>query len=223
MDFAKDWIIQNFGVSALILIGLIVLAWFLGSWITKIKKDVENKPCDAHQKMLEEQSRKLDQDSVLLHKIEGQLSTLTHLEASIQRMTDTIQLMTASYSGPSPLTQSHSPISLTEKGKEIAEELDLDSVLNANWDKIVQIITTETNPYDIQMRFISDLILKPDSYIDVDSMDRIKTNAFANGIPLIDYMRMLGVMARDKYFSIHGIDVNEVDRNDPNVKAESSN
>ena len=223
MDFAKEWIIQNFGVSALMLIGLIVIAWLLGAWITKLRKDVENKPCDAHQKMLEDQSRKLDQDSKLLHRIEGQLSTLTHLESSIQRMTDTIQLMTASYSGASPLTQSHSPISLTKKGKEIAKELELDSVLNNNWEKIVKIITTETNPYDIQMRFISDLILKPDLYIDVDTMDRIKTNAFESGIPLMDYMRMIGVMARDKYFSIHNIDVNDVDRNDPNIKPESSN
>lgn len=222
MDFAKDWIIENFGVSALVLIGLIVIAVIVTVWIMKLKKNIESKPCDAHQKLLEEQSRKLEQDSVLLHRIEGQLSILTHLESSIHRMTDTIQLMTASYSGSSPLTQSHSPISLTAKGKEIAEALKLNSVLDHNWDKIIKIITTETNPYDIQMRFISELILNPKSYIDEASLDRIKTNAFESGIPLVDYMRMLGVMARDKFFSIHGIDVNEVDKNDPAVNPSES-
>ena len=36
MDFVKDWEIQNFGVSSLMLIGLVVLAWLLGAWIVKL-------------------------------------------------------------------------------------------------------------------------------------------------------------------------------------------
>lgn len=81
-----------------------------------------------------------------------------------------------------------------------------------------KIIDVEKNPYDIQMEFISRFITDSDKYIDNDSLNRIKSDAFNRGVPLIDYMRMLGVMARDRYFSEHSIDVKEVDVNDPSNK-----
>ncbi len=124
----------------------------------------------------------------------------------------------ASSSTSSQLTQSHSPISLSAKGKEIAEILNFDNLLNDNWNNISSIINNETNPYDIQMEFISKFLTYPERYIDADSLDNIKNDAFMRGLPLIEYLRMLGIMARDKYFLTHNIDVNEVDKNDPEKK-----
>lgn len=42
------------------------------------------------------------------------------------------------------------------------------------------------------------------------------------GNPLTVYMRRLRVMARDRYFSLHSIDVREVDRNAPNIKIDKT-
>lgn len=218
MDIVKDWIIANFGVTALVFIALLILAVYVGIWVTKLRKDVENKPCVSHHNAINEQSRRLEQDSALLHRMEGQLESLTRLETGLQQVSNTLHMMAAGLNTSSPLTQSHSPVSLTQKGEEIAKELNLKNVINQNWDKISKVIGEETNPYDIQMKFISIFISEPDSYIDPESMDRIKTNAFSNGIPLIDYMRMTGILARDRYFHDHGIDVNEVDKSDPGKK-----
>ncbi len=123
----------------------------------------------------------------------------------------------ASSSPHSVFTQSHSPISLTEKGKKIAEALGLDKVLEKNWSSMESIIDDEKNPYDIQMEFISRFILDSEKYIDADSLNAIKNDAYLSGIPLIDYMRMLGVMARDRYFAEHSINISEVDENDPHL------
>ena len=60
------------------------------------------------------------------------------------------------------------------------------------------------------MEFITRFISSPDEYIDGASMDKIKRDAYMRGLPLIDYMRMLGIMARDRYFQQHGIDVSAV-------------
>lgn len=215
MDFVKDWVIANYGVTALVFIALLILAVYVGIWVTRLRKDVENKPCDAHHNAINEQSRRLEQDSALLHRMEGQLESLTRLGTDIQQISSTLNMVAAGLNTPSPLTQSHSPVSLTQKGEEIAKELDLESVITRNWDKIGKVINEETNPYDIQMKFISAFISEPDKYIDTESMDRIKTSAFSHGIPLIDYMRMTGILARDRYFRDHGIDVNEVDKSDP--------
>lgn len=219
MDVVKDWIIANFGVTALVFIALLILAVYVGAWVARLRKDVENKPCESHRNAINEQTKRLEQDSALLHKMEGQLEGLTRLETGLQQVSTTLQMMAAGLNTTSSLTQSHNPISLTPKGKEIADELNLESALDQNWDKISSVIEDETNPYDIQMKFIYVFISDPDSYLDAKSMDRIKTNAFSNGIPLIDYMRMAGIIARDRYFKEHGIDINDVDKSEPVKKS----
>ena len=45
--------------------------------------------------------------------------------------------------------------------------------------------------------------------------DKIKNDAFLRGIPLIEYLRMLGILARDRYFSEHGMNIRDIDVNDP--------
>ena len=220
MDILKDWIIANFGVTALVFIALLIIAIYVGGWVARLKKDIESKPCEAHKNSIDEQSRRLEQDSALLHRMEGQLGSLTRLEFGMQQLSSTLQMMATGISTTttSPLTQSHSPVSLTPKGIEIAEALNLKSVISKNWNKIKEVIKEEVNPYDIQMKFITAFITNPDGYLDQESMDKIKTSAFANGIPLIDYMRMIGILTRDKYFDEHGIDVNDVDKSDPSKK-----
>lgn len=215
MEFFKDWIIANFGISALVLVGLICLAIYIGGWVMKLKKDIANKPCQAHKDIIEAQSRKQESDSALLHEIQGELRSLARLESGIHQMSNTLQILAAGFPTQSPLTQSHSPISLTALGKEIAEKLNFKELISANWDKIESIIDSEKNPYDIQMEFITKFITCPEMYLDKRTLDIIKNDAFLRGISLLDYMRMIGIMSRDKYFAEHNINIEDVDRNDP--------
>lgn len=186
------------GLVLLILVGLIVwLTWKLGVVYTRYNEKVANLPCDKHELTLASLGDAINSIKISLTKLE------------------TMMAMMSSSAGGSQLTQSHSPVSLTAKGEEIARTLNFDKVLNDNWQKISAIISGEKNPYDIRVEFITRLITDHDNYIDAESIDKIKKDAFMRGIPLIEYLRMLGVMARDRYFSEHGINVGEVDRNDP--------
>lgn len=148
------------------------------------------------------------------------MSKVTDSLGQIENRIEEIYVMLKMMAGnpqSSRLTQSHSPISLNELGKEIAANLDFDNILDTNWDKIESIIDDEKNPYDIQMEFITKFITSPEKYINTDALDKIKNDAYLRGIPLIDYMRVIGIMARDKYFELHDIDINDVDRNNPNL------
>ena len=210
-EIIRDWVVSNFGMSALILLALLGLAIYIGGWIAKLKKDLQHMPCDSHSRMIDEQRTRLQDTHAMLHRIDGQLSSLSRVESGLADVTRTLQLF-ATMTSQSGLTQSHSPISLTEKGRSIADSLGLGDIINKNWDKISALIKDEKNPYDIQMEFITRLILDYEECLDHDSVEKIKMDAFMRGIPLQDFMRMAGIISRDRYFAEHGIDVSEVDR-----------
>ncbi len=205
-----EYFVSKLGVGTVVLLIIIIfllgLVWHLAVKYTKRTMQMDNLPCKKHEEDIDKLAESINGVNVSLGKLEtGQ--------EDIHRMIS----MMASSSSQSILTQSHSPISLTPMGKEIALALGLEKVLDDNWSKVVTIIDDEKNPYDIQMEFISNFIIDPDKYIDGKSLDSIKNDAFRRGVPLIDYMRLLGVMARDRYFKEHGINIDEVDRNDPNM------
>lgn len=188
----------------IVIAGLCLFVWKAAQRYAIYRHKADNLPCDRHEQGLQSLSANISDINVSLGKLETGID-------GIHR----IMSMMAGFSGNSQLTQSHSPISLTPKGKAISEQLGFHDMLQSNWEKIQSMVEDAGNPYDIQTGFIAGFITSPESFIDTESLDRIKRDAFLRGIPLIDYMRMLGVMARDRYFSIHGIDVGEVDKNDP--------
>ena len=199
---------EQIGLGSIVLVIIIGVVswcvWKLAVIYTKKTTQVENLPCDKHEKVIDKLAKEINGINVSLGKLE------TGLE-NTNRMIGVI----AGSSPISPLTQSHSPISLTQMGKNIADALGLEKALDNNWRKINSIIKDERNPYDIQTEFILSFIKALDKYLDAETVDKIKEDAFMRGLPLIDYMRMLGVMARDRYFSEHGIDIIDVDKNDP--------
>lgn len=222
------------GVVFLIVIGFIVfIVWKLAVNYTKKTTKIESLPCDRHEQIIDSLAESVKQANNALRKWENlpcdrhekiidNLSTamaqnniaLAKLEKGQENICNMINII-ASSSPTSQFTQSHSPISLTDKGREIAVILNLSGIIENNWDKITTIIDNEKNPYDIQMEFISKFIISPEKYLDEESLDKIKNDAYSRGVALIEYMRMLGVMSRDRYFSEHSIDVKEVDLNDP--------
>ncbi len=206
-----DYFVGQFGAGTIVLviiIGVIVcIVWRLAAWYTKRTLHTDNLPCEKHEESIDKLTTSINNVNVSLGKLEtGQ--------EDIHKMIS----MMASSPSQGMFTQSHSPISLTDIGKEIASSLELDNVLDKNWSKVENIIEGEKNPYDIQMEFISKFIIDSEKYLDDKSLDLIKKDAFMRGVPLIEYMRLLGVMARDRYFIEHKIDISEVDKNKPNIK-----
>lgn len=123
-------------------------------------------------------------------------------------------------SNPDGLTQRNSPISLTDKGKEIAENQGLINIVANNWDKIysqISVDLTSMNPYDIQEYCIETASVDLNKFLKTEDIEKIKTLAFSNGYPLMSYTNIIGVIIRDKYFEIKGIDVSDVDKYDPTI------
>lgn len=199
--YIEGWLGLGALVWIIAIVALCYAIWKIAQRYALYKNKADNLPCDKHEQMIQSMASSINGINVTLARLEG------HMEG----MRNMISMMAGS-TGTSQLTQNHSPISLTPKGQEIAEQLKLDDILSANWSKVESIIDDEKNPYDIQMEFITRFISSPDEYIDGASMDKIKRDAYMRGLPLIDYMRMLGIMARDRYFQQHGIDVSEVDK-----------
>lgn len=119
---------------------------------------------------------------------------------------------------PDSLTQSHSPINLTEIGKKVAGEMGIENLIAANWDKIYDFVDKNVkskNAYDIQQFCIEAATIYLDKLFSVEDLNKIKTFAYNSGRPLGFYGGMIGVLIRNKYFELKRINPDEVDKYKP--------
>lgn len=120
---------------------------------------------------------------------------------------------------PNALTQAHSPVSLTPKGKEVADQMGVAEMVARNWDKIETLIDAKVefkNAYDIQQFCIEKATVALESFFCAQDVNNIKKFAYDNGQPLALYGSMIGVIIRDKYFEVKKIPLEKVDETDPN-------
>lgn len=154
-------------------------------------------------------------------------STLSKTAEKIEKNIDEIRkdisflkgsLDVVKQSNNTSLTQAHSPISLTEKGKAVAIEINAEQVIANNWEKINAIIEAGVrgkNPYDIQVFCIEEISVYPEKFFLSDDLGRIKLYAYNSGEPLTLYTRMIAVIVRDRYFLEHKIETSEIDKYAP--------
>lgn len=145
------------------------------------------------------------------HHVDEIRRDLSYLKGTV----DTIR------SGSSPLTQAHSPISLTEKGREVAEELKAESIVARNWTKIFNDLEQnikDKNAYDVQVYCMETAAVQPENFFDKSALDFIKEIAYKQGNSFQYYSGVFGVLIRDKYLSLKGIDKDEIDINNPYQK-----
>jgi hypothetical protein len=120
-----------------------------------------------------------------------------------------------------PLAQRHSPISLTEKGNEIAIELKAEEMVAKNWDNIKKDLDknlSDKNAYDIQEYCLETAAVELDKFLTVEDLQTMKTYAFKNGNSLAYYSVIFGLIIRDKYLKCKNIDSSEIDACDPKKK-----
>ena len=155
-------------------------------------------------------SMKMEGVDKLEQKIESISSDLLYVKTKLE-------IFTANT--PGGLTASHSPISLTERGKEIAAQMGIDQIIATNWDSIYGYISenaTSKNAYDLQQFCIEAATIALDKLIRKEDLDKIKMFAFNSGQNLAYYGSMIGIIIRDKYFAIQGIPIGDIDAHDPN-------
>ena len=125
----------------------------------------------------------------------------------------------------SKFTQAQSPIMLTKEGIDVATHLNMFDTINKNWDAIMSNIdenVRDKNAYDIQQYCIDTAQFNADSFIDATSLRKIKDYAYLHGHPLLIYLRVAGIIIRDKYFETKGMSVFEADEFDPSKKQDSA-
>lgn len=119
----------------------------------------------------------------------------------------------------SDIAQSHSPISLTEKGNAIAESINIDAIIADNWSKIVADLDAnvkDKNPYDIQQYCREIAAVSPEQFFKEQDIRAIKSEAFKLGRSFFELSIIPALKIRDKYLLEKGISIEEIDRHDPN-------
>lgn len=239
-NFGLSFLIGVIAVGAVIS-GTVWLAIWLYKVISK-NKEIENSikalPCAEHSAKLDriiatetkvdalpcaehmEQIRKHDENhNSVLARLSSIDTTLIFLQKGVEGLTETLQKSNKIVANG--FTQTHSPLSITPKGDEMVKRLGVDEMFERNWSRIETLIQENAgshNPYDIQQFCIQQAVVFPEKFLSEDDLDKIKLDAYNIGESLMSYMRVVAVMARDRYFKTHNIDINEVDKNDPSKK-----
>jgi len=116
---------------------------------------------------------------------------------------------------PNKTVAAQSPVSITPNGKEIAEKIHADQILQKY---IVQLsgFVEATNPktaYDVQTASMT--IAKGKAMmglLNADEINAIKAEAYARGLLVEDIMAIFGVLLRDHILQKKGWSVAEVDK-----------
>lgn len=192
IELVRDILGSIGGSFAVVTSFMLVAAWGMITITRKITQ---------HEDMVKHSSKSVDTLEDKIHLI---LKDLAYIKGTIQVM----------QSGAPTLIQSHSPISLTELGRQKAEEMRVSDMIAHDWEKIeaaVEAGTSGKNPAEIQQYCIETATVSLEVFFSPENVARVSKAAFSEGRPLGYYGGMIGVMIRDAYFSRHGIDVTDVD------------
>lgn len=233
-DFFGKYIVA----LAILLIAAMYAVWKLSaafhSMRNKVKR-IDNMPCEEHKEKLDrvvvtetkvaslpcgehmEQIRKHDQEHTsIVERLSSIDTTLTFMQKSIDGLAEVLQK--GNMKPNTSFTQTHSPLSITDLGYGMANRLGVREMFDNNWYRIEPLIKNgagSRNPYDIQQFCIQQAVVFPEKFLSEEDLDKVKLDAYNTGEPLMSYMKVIAVMARDRYFQENGVDVMEVDAHDP--------
>jgi hypothetical protein len=91
---------------------------------------------------------------------------------------------------------------LTDKGLEKVETLGIYNMIDKKWNDISKLISDNVkskNPYDVQQFFIEQCLLFPEKFLEADDLDKLKLDAFNEGINIDPYMRIIAILSYEKY------------------------
>lgn len=218
-DIVKEHLTTSMIVMLVALISLVLLIWKLSSLWYRIK----HLPCDTHAKKLDRlqkndfdkselpcqvHSEKIEEHSISVSRID---TTLSFLTKSIEEMNMQLRQM----NNDVPFTQQNSPLKISERGWKVVKKLGLDKMFANNWHRIKKLIDDEVkskNAYDINEFCIKYAVVFPEKFLNSDEVNVLKNDAYIQGLPLMEYMKIIAVMARDKYFEENNIKVEEIEK-----------
>lgn len=189
---------------------LIFLIWWARGVYERVRA-IQNLPCKQNTEKIDHHIGKHGEVDVAISKLE---TSITYMQKSIDSLAQSLQNNNKIIIDP--FTQSHSPIAITDQGHEMMKRLSVEQMFEDNWSRIKLLIeqnAASKNPYDIQQYCLEQAIVFPEKFLQPEEIDKLKMDAYEKGLPLTSYMRVMAILARDRYFQEHHIDV--VDKNAP--------
>jgi hypothetical protein len=110
---------------------------------------------------------------------------------------------------------------LTEYGKELVEELNMEKYISDNWKTTSDYIEEHSeskNPYDIQKLCLNYTLIETDKVLSREGHDRVKSKAFILGIAVFELLNAASILIRDRFFKENNINISEIDQYDPEKK-----
>lgn len=229
-ELLNDLIRQHFAASVIVIIiavvAFAVFIWFASTIYNKVK----NIPCDTHNDKLDELNKAISMRQAF--PCEAHQASISEHDKSVSKIIVQLEYLTKSIESAmrtfqknniqvDSFTQTQSPIKITDKGYEMMKRVGLEDMFVRNWDRIKTLYDGNLqgmNPYDIQQFFIQEAIVFPEKFLTDAEVSTLKIDAYNEGIDLASYMRVMAVLARDRYFTENGIDVNEIEKYENSAK-----
>ncbi|MDR3181169.1 MAG: hypothetical protein LBT61_04490 [Prevotellaceae bacterium] len=220
MNPVLDFLLKNYPIAIWLLLGggLVWLYLSVRNTSNKAKDKAEEAhvkisalPCDNRK---EELNRQKDLHRDLDLKTDKFILELNSMAKDIKN----IFLRLDNKSIIQPYTREMSPMMITERGLERVRELGIDKMINDKWTSISSYIgekTASKNPYDIQQACIDEALLNPAKFLTEEEIDRLKLEAYKEGVIIQTYLRIIALCVRDKYFEEQNIPLADIDKHDP--------
>ena len=187
------------GAVAIIALLAYFVLWAYGKFVKmQTKHEAFEKTCDG----LVSRTEKIES---AIHEIRGDIAYIKNM-VNVQVNTPT--------EGQGTMLAAHSPLSLTDIGREAAADMGAEAAIARRWDAIRARLDAEVTgrtPYDIQTYCLEKIPLAPQEFFDSEAVDAFKSYAFNHGRTLFECMKVVGILVRDKYFSALGISTAALD------------
>ncbi len=122
--------------------------------------------------------------------------------------------------GAKRLVAAQSPLNLTEFGKEIAEKIKANTILERCLPRVVKEVEAENpnNAYDIQLTAMKVAKGKMITCLNEGELAAVKEEAYNRGLLVEDIMSVFGVLLRNHVLSQKGLPISDVDKHAPPPK-----
>ena len=225
-------------MGGVIVVGIIIGALWLAWWGRGVKEKVSK--VDDHEKHMNEFRDAVAKINALpctnhAHDIgrhdeehRNMDTRLTRVETSAEFLQKSIEDLTKNLQiGNRQLilgnyTHNHSPLSITPKGREMMQRLGVEEMFERNWERIDRYIdenVKDKNAYDVDQFCQEQAVVFPERFLAKEEVNVLKDDAYKEGLSLTSYMRVIAVLARDKYMTVHNIEVPKIDKEEEEIES----
>lgn len=169
-------------------------------------------PCENHTHIMERHDDEHRNAGERMTKVE---TSVIYLQKSLDSLTKGLQGNKGLIIDPYSLN--HSPLSITQKGREMMARLGVENMFDRNWERIDRYIdenVKDKNAYDVDQFCLEHAVVFPEHFLKKEEVNILKDDAYKEGLSLTSYMRVIAVLSRDKYLAVHNIEVPESETED---------